>query len=571
MLISWFRRIPKSSRVVGARNFGGSSPKYSNVLSGIQMDIPNMNFHEYLFSKNEKFYGLTAYECGVTGRKYTYDDVRIMSRNLSKNLRKKLRLNRGDVVAILLQNIPEYPVAAYGIYEAGLTVTTMNPIFTANEIFRQLASSSTKAVITMPEHFDKVKLAAQHIKKDLPVICVKTKNGESLPRGGIDFFEFTSTDLDMPSIQPSNMDDVCTILYSSGTTGLPKGVELTHRNLVAEQSQFCHTDVLMVQPPTETTQEVIPGVLPMYHSFGFFIMNIFMSTNGVKVVTIPKFTPDWFISTLRNHRMSVMVVAPPLISFLTNYPNVKDEYLKSLKFVLTGAAPLSKEDEERFLKKTGPDTFISQGYGLTECPSIALVTKGASKRNENARGSVGIPHANTQIKVVAVDDPTGTPLGPNQNGEIFARGPQMMKGYLNNPEATKNAFVDGWLKTGDIGYYDEDGLLYVCDRLKELIKVSGFQVAPAELEAVLRDYPAVEDAAVIGVPHERYGEVPRAYVVPKNGSKLCPVELNNYFMEKVAKYKRLMGGIEITHTIPKSASGKILRKELKMQYDGGRR
>lgn len=229
---------------------------------------------------------------------------------------------------------------------------------------------------------------------------------------------------------------------------------------------------------------------------------------------------------------------------------------------MSGAAPMGTPDAERFTARAPGVEFV-QGYGLTETSPVVLMSSVGSKNY----ASVGEPMPNTQAKVVDLSDPTRTGLGPNKVGELLVRGPQIMRGYHNRKEATEEMLLeDGWLRTGDMAYYDENNHFYITDRLKELIKVKGFQVPPAELEELLRDHPKVADAAVIGIPHPVNGEVPRAFVVAKNGTPVTEKELQEFVAGKVASYKRLDGGVEFMDAIPKSATGKILRRELKVKY-----
>lgn len=231
---------------------------------------------------------------------------------------------------------------------------------------------------------------------------------------------------------------------------------------------------------------------------------------------------------------------------------------------MCGAAPLGALDEEKFQKKAQKHINVVQGFGLSETSPVVCIT---SLKHPYAPGSVGEPVSNTTLKVVAIDDPNCTPLGPNEQGELLVKGPQVMKRYHNKPEETKDAFTeDGWLRTGDMVYYDENQMFYVTDRIKELIKVKGFQVPPAELEEIIRDYEGVADTAVIGVPHDVHGEVPKAFVVPKPAAKIDPKKLEEYVSGRVAQYKQLKGGVAFVDAIPKNASGKILRRELKMKF-----
>lgn len=247
---------------------------------------------------------------------------------------------------------------------------------------------------------------------------------------------------------------------------------------------------------------------------------------------------------------------------MNNSDQVKLKHTESVRFVMSGAAPLSAQDVDRF-KIKAPNVKFSQGYGLTESAPLVLNSPWGSVNY----ASVGIPMPDTEVKIVGLDDPKSLGVGPNISGELWVRGPQIMKGYHENEKATAETVTsDGWLRTGDIGYYDENFEFYITDRLKELIKVKGFQVPPAELERVLRDHPDIADAAVIGIPNERAGELPRAYVVRRN-TEITEAEVKSFVAEKVAAYKRLDGGVEFVEALPKNATGKILRRELKLLYE----
>lgn len=231
---------------------------------------------------------------------------------------------------------------------------------------------------------------------------------------------------------------------------------------------------------------------------------------------------------------------------------------------MSGAAPLTTLDQNRLKEKVQKPFMLIQGYGMTETSPISATVR--PEHPASAAGSIGEPCVNTLMKVVSIDNPSGPALGPNVKGELLVKGPQVMKEYLNRPEETEKAFVDGWLRTGDVVYYNEDGFITVADRLKELIKVKGYQVPPAELEEVIKHFNGIVDAAVIGVPHERHGEVPRAYVVPKEGTKLDVDKLQEFVNSQVAPYKHIIGGISVVESIPKNTTGKIMRKELREQY-----
>ncbi|KAL1505553.1 hypothetical protein ABEB36_005095 [Hypothenemus hampei] len=527
--------------------------------------IPKLSISEYIYSKIESYCDLTAFECPITHRKFTYGELRKTSRNLSKAFRKKFGLSKGDVVLIYLVNCPEFPVACLGCFEAGLVASTVNSLYTSEEVLRQLKDSSAKLIITSYDLHENAAKAVSQLPTKLPIICVKTKAGQLLPRGAIDFTEIINSTIDIPDLELPSPDDLAILPYSSGTTGLPKGVRLSHSNIVSNMVQTDEPNS-MLQSANANFQEISPGVLPMFHIYGFTITTLNLMLKGAKALTLPRFHPDTFIDCLRQYAISVIFAAPPLILFMTHSPEIKKEYFKHLRTVLSGAAPLGAKDEEQFRNKAGEQVAILQGYGLTETSPVISMCKREiqEKFGDATKGSIGLVVPNTEIKIVEVGSNNGIALGPNEQGELLVKGPQVMQGYHNNEEATKSTFLDGWFRTGDMAYYDQNELIFITDRVKELIKVKGFQVAPAELEELLRQHPHIADAAVIGIPDEISGEIPRAYVKIKE--KLNPEDVYNFVAQKVAKYKRLDGGIEVVEELPKNSAGKILRRQLKQRY-----
>ncbi|CAH0561072.1 unnamed protein product [Brassicogethes aeneus] len=564
-MASLSRRILTRCKHLKFARFSSTS---ANIITSDfkDVEIPKKTIHQFFYDEITNYTNFTAVECAVTGRKYTYGQIRQKCRNLSKNVRKKLKLKQNDVVAILLPNIPEYPIAVLGLMESGILVTSLNPIYTSEEIARQMKDANVKAVITTIESVQIVKAANALNKINLPVIAVQTQSGQTCPPETIKFDEMVDVEVDMPDIVIDNVHDTAFLPYSSGTTGLPKGVDLSHYNIVGNIKQTTSKEMKFLTHATESYQDCMPAVLPFFHIYGFTITLLQGLVHGAKLVTLPKFTPELYTDVLKKNKITLIIAAPPLVLFLSAHPLVKKEYMANLKAVMSGAAPLGASDEERFLEKVGGNVEISQGYGLTETSPVVSMISQQLKDKFNCTGSIGGPIPNTQMKLVAIDDATGTPLGPNQQGELFVKGPQVMKGYFNKPKETEEVFQDGWFKTGDLMYYNEDNLFFVTDRLKELIKVKGFQVAPAELEEILRSVPNVSDAAVIGIPHPLSGEVPRAYIVPKPNAKLNEEEIKATVAERVAPYKQLKGGIEIVAAIPKNATGKILRRQLKLEY-----
>jgi 4-coumarate--CoA ligase len=345
---------------------------------------------------------------------------------------------------------------------------------------------------------------------------------------------------------------VVALPYSSGTTGLPKGVMLTHRNLVANVSQV--GDTMGVRPGDSTL-----AFLPYFHIYGLVVqLNLYLARGGVQV-TMPRFDIEGALRLVEEHRIRHLYVVPPVILALAKHPAVEGRDLSSLDFVLSGAAPLGAELAAACARRIGVQTI--QGYGMTEMSPLTHYSAEGFARS----GSVGVTVPNTQCKIVDIE--TGATLPPGVEGELCLKGPQVMLGYLNNPEATARTIdAEGWLHTGDIAVFDADGSLFIRDRLKELIKVKGFQVAPAEVEALLQSHPQVLDAAVIGIPDDEAGEVPLAFVVPKPGAD--GEEIAAWLGGRLASYKQPRQ-VRFIEAIPKSASGKILRRVLKAQHGAG--
>lgn len=295
----------------------------------------------------------------------------------------------------------------------------------------------------------------------------------------------------------------------------------------------------------------------MFHIFGISVVTMHTLCSGGKLTLLPNFEPKSFLETLEKTKPDYIHLVPPLVHFCANNPEVKPSHLESLEFVYIGAAPVGETLAAKF-KEKAPNCQFREGWGMTELSPVGAMTA----YQDELLGSCGILLPNSQGKVVDVS--TGKALGPNEKGELCLKGPQIMKGYFDNVTATQATMKEGWLHSGDIGFYDRQGHFFIVDRLKELIKVKGFQVAPAELEDLLRTHEKVLDVAVIGVPDERHGEVPRAYIVKKD--EISEAEIDEFVSERVADFKKLRGGIEFLQQIPKSAAGKILRRELRDAY-----
>ncbi|XP_018306977.1 4-coumarate--CoA ligase 1 [Mycetomoellerius zeteki] len=527
-----------------------------------EVSYPETLIHEFVWNNSENYPNHIALECGINGKKYTFAQAKDATSYIGRSLRN-MGLKKGDVVAIVAPNFPDTILSFLGTLSGGFIVTTVNPMYTVEEMMTQLLKVNAKAIITSIS-VASTALAAKRacLSHETPFIVIDDKIG-SMPEGSIPFSDLITRGKSLPPVnQDRTCDDIAVLPFSSGTTGLPKGVMLRHRNLVSN-IMMVQSSIDIFRFPTNTFQEVIPAMLPFFHIYGMNAQILPRLSFGAKIITIPKFVPETFIDVLEKNKVTALFCVPPIVLFLTASPLVKKHHFDHIHLIMSGAAPLAKTDVDRFYEKYNIDSKICefrQGYGLTETGPVDFIECGEKY------SSIGHNIASCQVRLV--DITTKKDISTNgQTGELWVKGPHIMKGYLNDEDATKNVLTeDGWLKTGDIAYYDEDFDFYITDRLKELIKVKGFQVPPAELEALLRTHPDVEEAAVIGIPHERYGEVPKAFVVVKESKKSTEEDIKNFIKGKVSEYKQLRGGITFVDNIPKNPSGKILRSKMKQNY-----
>ncbi|XP_064622501.1 uncharacterized protein LOC135484756 isoform X2 [Lineus longissimus] len=445
-------------------------------------------------------------------------------------------------------NLPEYPLAVLGVLSIGGIVTTANPSYTIDELSHQLSDSEAQYIVAVPQNHDKARAAAARCKTVKDIFIIDPTSGKG------DFSRLVDDDgARFPeNVNINPMEDVALQPYSSGTTGLAKGVCLTHSNIVNNMEMAYAQPGLINTGPEDTSI----AVLPFFHIFGMAQVMFSLLRNGAKIVTMPRFDKDMYLSLIQKHKATFNCVVPPIVLFLAKDPMVENYDLSSLRDMLCGAAPLSQDMEESLRRRLGKDC-IRQGYGLTETSPVTHMCP----QRTGKRGSIGVLLPNSQAKIVDLE--TGFSLGPNQDGEVCMRGPHIMKGYHRNLKATENCIKDGWFHSGDIGHYDEDGYFYIVDRVKELIKYKGFQVPPAELEGLLLAHPSIADAAVIGIPDKEAGELPKGFVVLKPNCHLTEEDIVSYVTGHVANYKRLRGGVTIMDAIPKTASGKILRRVLR--------
>jgi acyl-CoA synthetase (AMP-forming)/AMP-acid ligase II len=477
---------------------------------------------------------------GPTGDTLTYRQLADAVEQTAGGLHR-WGFRKGDVAAIMTPNRPAFAVAFHAVARLGGACTTVNPAFTAREISKQLEDSGARVVFTVPELAERVIEASSGGVKGL--WCF----GDPSPERSFESLSATGGEAPVVPIDPA--EDVVAIPYSSGTTGTPKGVMLTHRNIVA---------TLAVLEPLERYQDGdhTIAVLPFFHIYGLVVILNQGLARGATVITFPRFDIEAYLAAIERWRVRRLYLAPPMVLRLARDEAVDGHDLSSVEVAVSGAAPLPPGVAAELSSRIG--CYVKQGYGMTELSPVAHMHP--DDPTAVPPGTVGVIHPNTLVRLI--DPVTGEDAAEGGPGEVWVKGPQVMKGYLNRPEATADTITpEGWLRTGDVARVGADGNFAIVDRLKELIKYKGYQVAPAELEAILLEHPDVADVAVIPVEDEEAGELPKAVVVCRPGSNPSPEELMEFVAAQVAPYKRVRL-VSFAGEIPKSPSGKILRRLL---------
>ncbi len=517
------------------------------------VEIPALSVYDYLFAdiSNDDL-DRAALIDPATGAETSYRALRAQIEALAGALAAR-EVAPGTVVALLCPNIPAFATVFHGILRAGATITTLNSLYTAGEIEKQLQDAAAAWLITVSPLLPQAQAAAAAVGIDADHLIVL----DGAP-GHPNLGELLAEHREAPEVTFDPATHLAVLPYSSGTTGVPKGVMLTHRNLVANVAQS------RVVLDLTSTDRVL-AVLPFFHIYGLTVLLNLALRQRAALVTMPRFDLPEFLRTIQDHRCTYLYIAPPIAVALAKHPLVDQFDISTVHTIFSGAAPLDGDTAEAAGRRL--HARMMQGYGLTEASPVTHAMP--TDRYDIPVSSVGVLLPNQQCRLI--DTATGEEIteaaaeadGTTRPGELWVRGPNVMLGYLGRPDATAEMLdADGYLHTGDVAVYHAEGYFSIVDRVKELIKYHGYQIAPAELEALLLSHPAVIDAAVIGVRDDEGEEVPKAFVVAAANAEVSAEDVMAFVSAHVAPYKKVRR-VEFVDSIPKSSSGKILRRQLR--------
>ncbi|WP_243291206.1 long-chain-fatty-acid--CoA ligase [Bacillus sp. FJAT-47783] len=525
--------------------------------------------HQYLKNAAEEFTDQTAIY--FLGKELTFHELYEQTLKMANYL-QKLGVQKGDRVSIMLPNCPQAVIAYYAVLEVGGIVVQTNPLYTERELEYQMKDSGATLIVTLDLLFPKVsKVKAltnlEHIivtsikdylpfpknvlypivqKKQNNIVVQIEKSNDVHPWKHL----LKTSEANELNIPINVEEDVAILQYTGGTTGFPKGVMLTHNNL-ASNTKMCSVWL----HDCERGKESILGILPFFHVYGMTTVMNLSIMEGYKMILVPKFEVLDVLKVIDKQKPTLFPGAPTIYIGLLNHEQLKKYDLSSIKYCISGSAPLPVEIQQQFEKETGGK--LVEGYGLSEA---SPVTHGNLLHSNNGkRGSIGIPWPNTDAGIYSFEK--SEMAGPNELGEIIVKGPQVMKGYWNKPDETDAVIRDGWLYTGDVGYMDEDGYFYIVDRKKDMIIAGGFNIYPREIEEVLYEHEKIQEAVVAGVPDPYRGETVKAYVVLKDGVQITEEELDQFVRKHLAAFK-VPKIYEFRKELPKTAVGKILRRQL---------
>ena len=490
-------------------------------------------------------------------QKISYKELQDLTRQVSGAL-KASEVKKGDRIGIMLPNCPQYVASFFGVLRRGAIVIQINPMYTKRELDSILNDSGAEVLIVSGDLYPRVEKMSFYSRLKKVVIVESGSSVEKNHANAVSWESFLNEAAPVPDEPVDPEQDVAVFQYTGGTTGRSKGAMLTHQNLVVNVQQI--HEHASGNPLTE--QDKILTVIPLFHVYGMtcaMSLGIFL---GSSVILLPRFEPLEVLQTIQKHRPSYFPGVPTMYVALNAYPKAEQYGIDAIRIINSGSASLPVELIQSFEKKTGATMY--EGYGLSEA---SPTTHSTPRTGQRKPGSVGVPLPGTEAKIVDLETGTRT-LPIRETGELVIRGPQVMKGYWNMPEETRQTIKNGWLYTGDIARMDEDGYFYIVDRKKDLIIAGGYNIYPREIEEVLYTHPAVLEAAVVGVPHPYRGETVKAYLVLKPGEKVTAQEIESFCRKNLAAFK-VPKQFEFRSFLPKNAVGKILRRVLRDEAKKG--
>ncbi|MFX0177409.1 MAG: AMP-binding protein [Candidatus Hodarchaeota archaeon] len=489
-------------------------------------------------------------------RKYTYRETLINANKISNALIQKLNIKKGDSVAIMTENVPEFIFSIIGIMQTGASVTPINPLLNETDVAHIIKDSGIiNTIFIHSKNYRTIKKAMKNVNIDNIILIGSSEAKEDTIT--IQDFMNESSSLSPPKITIDPLNDTATLLYTGGTTGLPKGVMLSHENIVSDVLNILYMN--KDRYGEGLGREATLAVLPLCHTFGFTVAMVSLIV-GSMMIMMGDFNPNKVMKLIQDYKIKLFTGVPVMFQMLVTHPDFNKYDLSSLESSISGSAALSPEIAQKWAQGTN-NIKVAQGFGLTEAsPVTHMQTRWLPEIKPD---SVGIPLLNTDAKII--DPETFKELNPGEVGELLIRGPQVMKGYWNNSEATKKVITEeGWLRTGDLARIDEDGYFYIEGRMKDIIKYKGYKVMPKEVEEKLEKHPAISSAGVVGIPDPDIGETIKAFIVLEKEyiGKINEQDIIEWAKENMAGYK-YPRQIQFIQVLPRTAIGKIHRLALK--------
>lgn len=562
-------------------------PRLYNKDLPNHIDYPNVPIGTILKGNVRRYGNRTAYI--YRNQSITFNQLHQESLRMANSLRK-MGVTKQTVVSTHLPTCPQYVIAYYGIILAGATYSPVNPALPPEELVYQLNDCNARIILT----YDTTAKSLEKVLERTAVEKVIVTGDQEIFTNDdpVEMAEYADNWFSFAALQASSsleefeadidpLKDIAHIAYTGGTTGRAKGVMISHSNLISNILQcaawssgslpYMEDNGLIINP-VETDQAkylaeyaTLPGTgirispAPLFHGAGVIGSIVYPTLMGTTTILIDRFDPEKFLDDIEKYRVTEMSGAPAMFNFLLRQPDIEKRDLSSIKIINSGAAPLVSE-VLKLLQHHFPEALVTEGYGLTESTATAVLSI-SFKSGLRKLGTVGLPVYDTEVKVVDISGNSMEALPVNQSGEVCIRGPQVMLGYYNNQKETEETLKDGWLRTGDIGMFDDDGFLSIVDRKKDMLIYNGYNVYPRKLEELLFEHPAVSNAVVVGKPKSDVGEIPKAYVILKPGMLVSETEILDFVNNQVVHYSKIRE-LEFIKEMPMTAAGKILKRAL---------